>query len=206
MQRFGSAQVRASGTIGGNIANGSPIGDLAPALIALEATLHLRRGGLTRRMPLEAFFVRYGQQERDKGEFVLGVSIPKLTASQQFRAFKITKRTDEDISAVMGAFRFEVENGQIMGARIAYGGMAGTPKRASTTETALKGLSLHDSEALDHAIAMLEHDFQPLSDMRASAAYRMKVARAILSKAMLEMAGATTPTRIRAREDHHAAS
>ncbi len=105
MRRFGSAQVRASGTVGGNLANGSPIGDLAPCLIALGATLHLRQGIARRDLPLEEFFLAYRKQDRRPAEFVTGVSIPKLAPDQLFRAFKVSKRFDEDISAVMGAVR-----------------------------------------------------------------------------------------------------
>jgi xanthine dehydrogenase small subunit len=200
MRRFGSKQVRASGTVGGNIANGSPIGDLAPALIALGATLHLRKGGMTRRMPLEAFFLDYGKQDRDAGEFVTGISVPKLRAGQHFRALKLSKRFDEDISAVMGAFLFDVEYGQVTAARIAYGGMAATPKRAMATEAALAGVSLADPHAWAEAVAKLADDFQPISDMRASAHYRLRGARALLGKALLEIAGAPAETRITPRE------
>jgi xanthine dehydrogenase small subunit len=209
MRRFGSTQVRASGTFGGNIANGSPIGDLAPALIALGATLHLRRGGLKRTMPLEDFFLSYGKQNRDAGEFVTGITAPKLKTGQHLRAFKISKRFDEDISAVMGAFRFEITDRQIISARIAYGGMAGTPQRAANTEAALAGLSLNDDAAWHAAITKLEADYTPLSDMRASASYRMRTAKAILTKALMELAGgADAPaTRLlpRMREDAHVA-
>jgi xanthine dehydrogenase small subunit len=209
MRRFGSAQVRASGTVGGNIANGSPIGDLAPAFIALGATLHLQRGGLKRSMPLEDFFLAYGQQNRDAGEFVTGITVPKLKTGQHLRAFKISKRFDEDISAVMGAFRFEIADRRILSARIAYGGMAGTPKRASETEATLAGLSLDNDAAWHAAITKLEADFTPLSDMRASANYRMRTAKAILTKALMELAGgADAPaTRLhpRIREDAHVA-
>lgn len=199
MQRFGSKQVRSSGTIGGNIANGSPIGDLAPALIALGAMLTLRRGGLTRRMPLEDFFIAYGQQDRDAGEFITSISIPKPREGQHFRCLKLSKRFDEDISAVMGAFFLTLSGDVIIEARIAYGGMAGTPKRARHTEAVLKGLSLADAHAVTMAIAMLAEDFTPLSDMRASAAYRAKTARALLGKALLEVAGTGTPTRLHPR-------
>ena len=101
MRRFGSMQVRASGTVGGNIANGSPIGDLAPALIALGGRVVLRKGDATRRLPLEDFFIAYGKQDRAPGEFVVAVEAPRLAAGQHYRAFKVSKRFDEDISAVM---------------------------------------------------------------------------------------------------------
>lgn len=201
MRRFGSRQVRASGTVGGNLANGSPIGDLAPALIALGSTIELRKGGLMRSMPVESFFLDYGKQAREAGEIVTGLSIPKLEDSMAFRAFKISKRFDEDISAVMGAFRFTLDQGKIVEARLAYGGMAGTPARARATEAALAGVALDDPHAWTAALAHLEADFSPISDMRASAAYRRKVARAILGKALLEIAGGMAATRILKRTE-----
>ncbi|MDF2689777.1 MAG: xanthine dehydrogenase small subunit, partial [Microvirga sp.] len=139
MRRFGSWQVRASGTVGGNIANGSPIGDLPPALIALGAELELRKGESLRRIPLDQFFIAYRQQDRQPGEFVRQVIVPKLTRHQAFRAYKVSKRLDEDISAVMGAFRFTLEGRRIAEARIAFGGLAGIPKRATETEASLVG-------------------------------------------------------------------
>lgn len=203
LRRLGSKQVRASGTIGGNIANGSPVGDMPPVLIALDATITLNRGGEIRAMPLESFFVAYGKQDRRSGEFVQSVRVPKLAAGQQFRCYKISKRFDQDISAVLGAFRFTVENATITAARIAYGGMAATPKRALATEAALAGARLRDAPSWAGAAAALERDFTPLSDMRASAEYRLETAHALLVKALREISGAATrSTRIvGARED-----
>ena len=142
MRRFGSKQVRASGTVGGNIANGSPIGDLAPALIALGGRVVLRKGDKTRALPLEDFFIAYGKQDREPGEFVLAVEAPRPAAHQHYRAFKVSKRVDEDISAVMLAIRVDLDERRIAGARIACGGMAATPKRAAQAEKALIGTSL----------------------------------------------------------------
>ena len=109
MRRFGSLQVRVSGTVGGNIANGSPIGDLAPALIALGGQVVLRKGATTRSLPLEDFFLSYGKQDRAPGEFVLSVTAPRLGEGQHYRAFKVSKQFDEDISAVMLGARIDVE-------------------------------------------------------------------------------------------------
>ena len=117
LRRFGSKQVRASGTVGGNIANGSPIGDLAPALIALGGRVVLRKGDKTRALPLEDFFIAYGKQDREPGEFVVAVEAPRLAAHQRYRAFKVSKRFDEDISAVMLAVRFDLDGRRIVGAR-----------------------------------------------------------------------------------------
>lgn len=196
MRRFGSAQVRASGTVGGNIANGSPIGDLAPALIALGATLHLRAGKESRILPLEDFFVSYGKQHRAPGEFVTGITVPRPAAETHFRCFKISKRPDEDISSVMGAFRISIENGAVSGARIAFGGMAATPRRAPRTEEALIGAMLANPHDWMGAVQALEADYQPISDMRASARYRARIARALLGKALTEIAGSSRATRI----------
>jgi xanthine dehydrogenase small subunit len=197
MRRFGSAQVRAAGTIGGNIANGSPIGDLAPALIALGASLELTDGERTRTLPLESFFIAYRQQDRQPGEFVRRVVVPALKAEESFRCYKVTKRFDEDISAVMGAFKLTLDGRRIQGARIAYGGMAGVPKRALETERAVVGLSLDDPSSWEVAFAAVSGEFQPLSDHRASASYRSTVGRNLLFKALTEIAyGTTSATRI----------
>ena len=142
LRRFGSKQVRISGTVGGNIANGSPIGDLAPALIALGGRVVLRKGDKTRVLPLEDFFIAYGKQDREPGEFVVAVEAPRLAAHQRYRAFKVSKRFDEDISAVMLAARFDLDGREIVSARVACGGMAATPKRAANAERALVGASL----------------------------------------------------------------
>jgi xanthine dehydrogenase small subunit len=194
MRRIGSRQVRASGTIGGNIANGSPIGDMPPMLIALDATLHLRHGADVRSLQLESFFVAYGEQDRKPGELVWRIDVPTLAANQVFRSYKISKRFDQDISAVMAAFRFTLEGRRVMQARIAFGGMAATPKRASRAEAMLQGVSLDDPPAWDGAISALAEDFQPISDMRASAGYRMSVAQGLLGKALIEIAGADAGT------------
>ena len=196
MSRFGSLQVRASGTVGGNIANGSPIGDLAPALIALDGRVELRQGADTRELPLEAFFLGYGKQDRRPSEFVRAVYAPRLKPHQIYRAFKVSKRFDEDISAVMGAFRFELDGRRITSARVAYGGMAATPKRGSACEAALVGVDLDQPSTWDKAIAAIAADFQPLSDMRASSAYRSTVAANLVKRALMEISGVETPTRL----------
>jgi xanthine dehydrogenase small subunit len=207
MRRFGSKQVRASGTVGGNIANGSPIGDLPPALIALGATLELRRGDETRRMPLENFFIAYRKQDRRPGEFVRRVIVPQLRPIEVFRAFKVTKRLDEDISAVLGAFKFSLDGRRITAARIAYGGMGGTPKRAEGAETALGGANLDNEATWQGALAALSDDYQPMDDHRASARYRALVAHNLLRKALLELRGTSQSlTRVlEPRELSHAA-
>jgi xanthine dehydrogenase small subunit len=196
LRRFGSKQVRASGTVGGNIANGSPIGDLAPALIALGSRVVLREAAKTRELPLEDFFIAYGKQDRNPGEFVLAVEAPPLEARHSYRAFKVSKRLDEDISAVMLALRVDVGGRRVVGARIACGGMAATPKRARNAERALIGADLDERASWRSACAALSEDFTPLTDQRASAGYRMTVASNLLEKALLEISGASAPTRI----------
>jgi xanthine dehydrogenase small subunit len=189
LRRFGSIQVRAGGTVGGNIANGSPIGDLAPMLIALGATLELRRADDVRRLPLEDFFLDYGKQDRRPGEFVRRLIVPKLSPRAQFRAYKISKRRDEDISAVLAAFCLTLDGDRIADATVAFGGMAAIPKRAKAVERALRGLSLADPRDWHHAAAAVDADFTPLTDLRASAAYRSRVAANLVVKALAETAG-----------------
>ena len=197
MRRFGGVQVRAAGTVGGNLANGSPIGDLAPPLIALGATLELRKGERIRSLPLEEFFLAYRKQDRAPGEFVRRVVVRKPIVGAAFRCFKVSKRLDEDISAVMGAFHVALEGRRIASARIAYGGMAGVPKRASAAEAAIAGASLDEPASWQAALEALSRDFTPLADQRASAAYRALVARNLLFKALTEIAsGGTRNTRI----------
>jgi xanthine dehydrogenase small subunit len=184
LRRFGSMQVRAAGTVGGNIANGSPIGDLAPMLIALDATLELRRGDQARALPLENFFLDYGKQDR-----VRRLLVPKPASGWHFRAYKITKRFDEDISAVLAALCLKVEGTRISEARVAFGGMAGIPKRGKTVEEKLRGLSLADASGWQAAADAVSKDFTPLTDLRASAGYRSRVAGNLIVKALAEIAG-----------------
>jgi xanthine dehydrogenase small subunit len=196
MRRFGGEQVRNAGTIGGNIANGSPIGDLPPALIALGAELALRNGAERRTIPLESFFLDYRKQDRQPGEFVEAVLVPKLADGALFHVSKISKRFDEDISAVCGAFLVRLDpSGRVAEARLAYGGMAGVPKRAKAAESALIGRGW-DEAAVAAAIAALPGDFTPLSDMRASARYRLIVAGNLLRRFLLETTDPGVETRV----------
>ena len=209
MRRFGGEQVRNAGTIGGNIANGSPIGDLPPALIALGARLVLARAEregpaegepaaaiVRREIPLEAFFLDYRKQDRRPGEVVEAVLVPKPPADALFHVSKISKRFDEDISAVCGAFLLRIgPDGRVAEARLAYGGMAAIPKRAAAAEAALIGRAF-DDEAVAAAAAALERDFTPLSDMRASAAYRLSVAGNLLRRFLIESRHGAAATRV----------
>lgn len=190
--RFASAQVRGAATIGGNIANGSPIGDMPPPLIALGARLHLRKGDARREIALEEFFVDYGKQDRAPGEFVEAISIPRQP--DRLRVYKLSKRFDQDISAVCGAFNITVANDVVQDARIAFGGMAGTPKRARAVEAALLGQPWHE-DTLAAARTAWAKDFTPMSDMRASASYRLETARNMLGRYFLQDLGADTDVR-----------
>ncbi|MFC5585151.1 xanthine dehydrogenase small subunit [Nitratireductor kimnyeongensis] len=188
IDRIGGEQVRNMGTIGGNIANGSPIGDSPPPLIALGAMLTLRKGSGRRTIPLEDFFIDYGKQDRAPGEFVEAVTVPLPQKGSRFAVWKISKRRDEDITAVLGAFDIRITDGRVEAARIAYGGMAATPKRAKSVEKALVGKPWTE-ETVEAALAGYEKDFQPISDMRASADYRMMAAKNLLRRFYLESMG-----------------
>jgi xanthine dehydrogenase small subunit len=189
IRRYGSVQVRNAATIGGNIANGSPIGDSPPALIALGATLHLRKGDARRDLLLEDFFLDYGKQDREPGEFVEAVSIPRQP--DRLRCYKLSKRFDQDISAVCGCFSITVEDGSVTEARIAFGGMAGIPKRASHVEAAIIGKPWNE-DTVAGAWEAWGEDFAPMSDMRASAEYRLHSARNMLTRYLLEDLAAVT--------------
>ena len=191
MRRYGSTQVRNAATLGGNIANGSPIGDGPPALIALGATLHLRRGDARRELPLEDFFLDYGKQDRAPGEFVEAITVPRQ--HDTLRCYKLSKRFDQDISAVCGCISITGNGEEILTARVAFGGMAATPKRAAAAEAALVGKPWSE-ETIRKAMEAMRDDFTPLSDMRASAAYRMQAAQNMLLRYFHDANG--TPTNL----------
>ncbi len=188
LRRFGSVQVRNSATIGGNIANGSPIADTPPALIALEASITLRKGGTRREILLEDFYVSYGVQDRAEGEFIESVFIPEQPDT--LGVYKISKRFDQDISALCGAFNIAVADGIVTKARIAFGGMAATPKRAKAVEAALLGQSWNE-ETVATAQAAFAQDYTPMSDQRGTAAYRMALVQNLLKRYYLEQTGTT---------------
>jgi xanthine dehydrogenase small subunit len=187
--RIAGEQIRNMGTIGGNIANGSPIGDTPPPFIALGAKLGLRRGEHRREIELEDYFVAYGKQDRQPGEFVESVMLPLLPVGEKFATYKISKRREEDISALCAAFRVFVNDaGLVDMARIAFGGMAATPKRAKAVEAALIGKPW-TMETVEAAMAAFEADYQPISDMRASADYRLLTAKNLLTRFFLDVSG-----------------
>jgi xanthine dehydrogenase small subunit len=195
IRRLGSVQIRNAGTMGGNIANGSPIGDSAPPLIALGATLVLRSKAGRREMPLEDYFIGYGKQDRRPGEFVELIKLPLPQPGWTFRCYKISKRFDQDITAALGAFNLKLHNGVVEDARIAFGGMAPTPKRALACEASLKGRPWTRETIADGQRA-LRQDFTPITDMRASKAYRGLVAENLLLKFFLETTDADGATRV----------
>jgi len=187
--RIGGAQVRNAGTVGANIANGSPIGDTPPPFIALDAHVILRRGKERREVKLREFFLAYGKQDRQPGEFVETVILPYLPAGEQLACYKLTKRKDEDISALCGAFRVFVNDGGTVGmVRIAFGGMAATPKRAKAVEEALVGKPW-TSATIEAAPPAFAADYQPITDMRASKDYRLLAAQNLLRRFHLETTG-----------------
>ncbi|MET1112911.1 MAG: xanthine dehydrogenase small subunit [Allosphingosinicella sp.] len=185
VRRIGGVQVRNAGTIGGNIANGSPIGDMPPALIALGAELTLRRGSERRTLALEKFFLSYGKQDLAPGEFVESVRIPRPSPALLIRIVKLSKRFDSDISGVCGAFALRIEGGIVAAARVAFGGMAGIPARAPGCEAALTGRAWTEA-TVEAAARALADDYAPLDDLRGSAAYRRKVAANLLRRIWAE--------------------
>lgn len=194
--RIAGWQVRNMGTIGGNIANGSPIGDTPPVLIALGAEVTLAKAGSTRTLPLEDFFIDYGKQDREAGDFVSSIRIPRAQAGQIDAAYKISKRRDEDISSVAAGFSVTVTDGVITAARLAFGGMAATPKRAAAAEAALVGQPWNEA-AFDAAATAIAGDFTPFTDWRASAEYRTLAAGNLLRRFYLEHDSATVqPVRL----------
>jgi xanthine dehydrogenase small subunit len=196
LRRIGSQQIRNAGTLGGNLANASPIGDTAPALLALDATVVARLGEVERELPLHAFFTGYRRTALAPGELLVRIRVPRRAPGRLFRAYKVAKRFDQDISAVCGAFAVELERGHVARVRVAYGGMAATPVRVPACEQALLGRPWTRA-TVDLAVRALDAALTPLSDFRASAAYRRLVAGNLLRKFQLETGGPAAPTRLR---------
>ena len=183
-KRFASLPIRNAGTLGGNVANGSPIGDSMPALIALGAEVVLQHADARRTMPLEDLYLAYQKTAMAPGEFVAALRVP-VQGPRFFRTYKLSKRFDEDISAVCAAFGITVEDGIVTSARIAFGGMAATPKRAALAEAALTGQPWNEATARG-GMAALGQDYTPLSDMRATSSYRARGAANLLYRFWLE--------------------
>ena len=183
--RFASPPIRHAGTLGGNIANGSPISDGAPVLMALDAALVLRRGARTRRLPLAQFYTGYMKNRLEPGEFVQAMAVPLAAFDRAVRAYKVSKRFDSDISAVAAACAVALDGGSVSDARLAFGGLAAVVRRAPAAEAALAGRAWTE-DALRAAQDALAQDFAPIDDLRASAAYRLQVARNLLRRFWLE--------------------
>ncbi|MBS7660805.1 xanthine dehydrogenase small subunit [Pseudomonas lalucatii] len=197
LHRFASLQIRNQGTLGGNIGNASPIGDAPPLLIALGAQIVLRKGNSSRSLALEDYFLDYKVTAREEAEFIEKIIVPRARANQAFRAYKVSKRLDDDISAVCAAFNLHIEDGVVKQARIAFGGMAAIPKRAAACEAALNGAGWYP-EVIERACAALAEDFTPLSDFRASKEYRLLTAQNLLRKFFLELQAPEVETRVTA--------
>ncbi|PKF49956.1 xanthine dehydrogenase small subunit [Enterovibrio nigricans] len=202
LQRFASLQIRNQGTIGGNIANASPIGDGPPLLIALGASIVLRRGDTAREIQLEDFFKGYKVTELQPAEFVQTIRVPKPQPNQTFKAYKISKRFDDDISAVCGAFNLTFDGDIVSDARIAFGGMAAIPARASHCEQALVGQPL-TAATIQSAMTALGNDFSPISDFRATKEYRAETAANLLYRLFTELNYTTDGKTIETRVIHY---
>ena len=181
VRRIGSRQIRNLGTIGGNVCNASPIGDTPPCLIALNAVMIVHGPKGQREIPAEEFFIDYRKTALNPDEILEALRIPLPQPDMLFRAYKISKRFDQDISAVVGAFALEVEDGMVKSARVAFGGMAATPARANACENALIGKPWVFETAIAAGTA-ISGDFTPLTDFRASEDYRMRVASNLLRR------------------------
>ena len=193
--RFASIPIRNSGTLGGNVANGSPIGDSMPALIAMAASVVLRKGAATREIPLEALYLGYQKTALEPGEFVAAVRIPRRAPNTIIRAYKVSKRFDQDISGVFACFALQIRGDRIVAARIGCGGVAPTPVRADKTEAVLEGRNW-DERAAEAAAEALTGEFSPITDMRASADYRRVVLGNLMRRVWLETHGAAVVTRV----------
>jgi xanthine dehydrogenase small subunit len=194
LERFASQQIRNQGTFGGNIANASPIGDGGPVLLALGASLVLRRGSQRRTLPLEQFYLGYKHTALQSSEFIEQVVIPRAAGST-LKVYKVSKRLDDDISAVCGAFNLEVTDGVVTRVTIAYGGMAAIAKRAENCEQQLLGQPWQ-AATVERACQALMQDFQPIGDFRASQEYRMQVAKNLLRRCLIETTSPETLMRV----------
>ena len=184
-ERFASLPIRNAGTLGGNVANGSPIGDSMPALIALGARVILASQTGSRTLALEDFYLDYMKKDLRADEVLSRIDLPLPQSDQVFRCYKLAKRFDSDISAVFAAFALQLDQNRVSAIKIAYGGMAATPKRARQAETALRGQEWNET-TVRQAMNALAQDYQPLSDMRASADYRLRTAQNLLCRFYLE--------------------
>ena len=194
-RRFASPPICNAGTLGGNIANGSPIGDSMPALIALGASVILQAGAKAHTLPLEEFYLDYMKKDLRAGEFLFAVRVPRARQGRLLRSYKIAKRFDQDISAVCAAFCIELKGGKVRDVRVAFGGLAATPRRAFKCEQALIGASW-DPAGVAKAARALAKEFTPLTDMRASEQYRTQVAANLLQRFHVEVSHPDRPASV----------
>jgi xanthine dehydrogenase small subunit len=192
LARLGSRQIRTLGTIGGNLGNASPIGDMPPVLLALGAKVKLVSTRGARRLPIDRFFIGYRKSALAPDEVIESFTLPRLRTSEHFYCDKVSKRRDQDISTVAAAYRVLVRNGRVMKAKLAFGGMAAVPKCAGHAESALV------LEGFDAARASLAKDFQPLDDWRGTAPYRLQVAANLLRRLELRLAEPQRPVEVEA--------
>ena len=188
VRRIGSRQIRNIGTLAANIANASPIGDTIPCLMALDATIRLRSTRGARNVKADAFIVGYRKTAMEPDEIIEAIEIPLLTDGTTFTTYKLSKRFDQDISTVIGAYRLRLENGTVAELRVAYGGMAATTSRARTVEAALTGKPW-TADALNDIDALIAQDFQPMTDHRGTDAYRLRAAANLIRRLQLETTG-----------------
>ncbi|MCA0973801.1 xanthine dehydrogenase small subunit [Halomonas denitrificans] len=187
LHRLGSGQVRNRGTLGGNVANASPIGDTPPVLLALDARLRLTGPGGSRTLAASEFFLGYRDTALGDDEVLEAIFLPHLANDQQLKVWKLSKRREDDISAVLGAFSWRVVGGRLADVRLAFGGMAAIPARATGAEAALEGKPA-DSASLGAVSEALAQDFTPMSDVRGSSEYRQDAAAALLERLLLVIA------------------
>ncbi len=186
LERIGSRQIRNLGTLGGNVANGSPIGDTPPVFFALDARVEIASSLGVREIAIEDFFKGYKQTDLKAGEYLKSIVVPKLESQQSLYVFKVSKRKEDDISAVLMAVRIELDGKTIKEARVACGGMAATPLRALKTEAMLNGQSCELS-TFEKASLKIPRDYSPIKDVRASKEYRLNVASNLIIKTGLSV-------------------
>ena len=195
LERLGSLQIRNQGTMAGNVANASPIADMPPVLIVLGAQLLLRCGDETRLLPVQDYYKSYKKTAQCVSEFIERIIVPKPKAGYEFRVYKISKRLEDDISATCGAFHVKIEAGKVSDVQIAFGGMAAIPARAGHCEQALIGQAWN-LQTIELAMTALADDFQPISDFRASAEYRLSVSKNLLKRFYLELESSADQLRV----------
>jgi xanthine dehydrogenase small subunit len=190
--RFASPPIRNAGTLGGNIVNGSPIGDSMPALMVVDTMLVLRCGDQKRPMSINDFYVDYQRTALQPGEFLERILVPLRQEDTQVQSYKVSKRFDQDISAICGAYALRRNAAGIADIKIAYGGLAAVPKRAIRCETALTGREWNE-DTVQSGVEWLDQDFSPISDMRSSAEYRRQVCGNLLRRFYLDSTGNGSP-------------